>query len=77
MEARATRMEERRRLLHHVEEEEEQLNWVDRLLMRYPVNPIIFNPEFLCFCFAFFFGLAFIYWWGVWIIKKGKDTVFS
>ena len=89
MEARATRMEERRRLLHHVEEEEEREedwvdrllmrcpNWVDRLLMRYPVNPIIFNPEFLFFCFAFFFGLAFIYWWGVWIIKKGKDSVFS
>ena len=88
MEARATRMEGGRRLLHHVEEEDLQLdwvdrllmrcpNWVDRLLMRYPVNPIIFNPEFLFFCFAFFFGLAFIYWWGVWIIKKGKDSVFS
>ena len=89
MEARATRMEERRRLLHHVEVEEEREedcvdrllmrcpNWVDRLLMRYPVNPIIFDPEFLCLCFGFFFGLAFVYWWGVWIIKNGKDTVFS
>ena len=85
MEARATRMEERRRLLHHVEEEEEeQLDWVDRMLVRcpnwvdrYPDNPIIYDPEFRCPCFTLFFGLVFVYWWMVWIIKKGKDTVFS
>ena len=89
MEARATRMEETRRLLHFVEEEEEeQLDWVDRLLMRCPNwvdrlldrcpdNPIVFDPEFRCSCFTLFFGLVFIYWWVVWIIWKGKDSVFS
>ena len=55
MEARATRMEERRRLLHHVEEEDLQLDWVDRLLMRCPNNPIIYDPEFRCPCFTLFF----------------------
>ena len=88
MEARATRMEERRHLLPHVEEEEVQLdwvdrllmrcpNWVDRLLMRCPDNPMIYDPEFRCPCFTLFFGLVFVYWWMVWIIKKGKDSVFS
>ena len=88
MEARATRMEETRRLLHLVEEEQEQLDWVDRLLMRCPNwvdrmllscpdNPMIFDPEFRCSCFSLFFGLVFVYWWMVLIIKKGKDTVFS
>ena len=88
MEARATRMEETRRLLHHVEEEEREEDWVDRLLMRCPNwvdrlldrcpdNPIVFDPEFRCSCFTLFFGLVFIYWWVVWIIWKGKDSVFS
>ena len=88
MEARATRMEERRRLLYHVEEEEREEDWVDRLLMRCPNwvdrlldrcpdNPIVFDPEFRCSCFTLFFGLVFIYWWVVWIIWKGKDSVFS
>ena len=88
MEARATRMEETRRLLHLVEEEEREEDWVDRLLMRCPNwvdrlldrcpdNPIIFDPEFRCSCFTLFFGLVFIYWWVVWIIWKGKDSVFS
>ena len=77
MEARATRMEGGRRLLHHVEEEDLQLDWVDRLLMRCPDNPIIYDPEFRCPCFTIFFGLVFVYWWMVWIIKNGKDTVFS
>ena len=52
-------------------------NWVDRLLLRCPDNPIIFDPEFRCSCFTLFFGLVFIYWWVVWIIWKGKDSVFS
>lgn len=88
MEARATRMEETRRLLHLVEEEEREEDWVDRLLMRCPNwvdrlldrcpdNPIVFDPEFRCSCFTLFFGLVFIYWWVVWIIWKGKDSVFS
>ena len=88
MEARATRMEGGRRLLHHMEEEDLQLdwvdrllmrcpNWVDRMLMRCPDNPIIYDPEFRCPCFTLFFGLVFVYWWMVWIIKNGKDTVFS
>ena len=88
MEARATRMEETRRLLHLVEEEEREEDWVDRLLMRCPNwvdrlldrcpdNPIVFDPEFRCSCFTLFFGLVFIYWWMVWIIKYGKDSVFS
>ena len=88
MEARATRMEERMRLLHLVEEEEGELdwvdrllmrcpNWVDRILMRCPDNPIVFDPEFRCPCFTLCFVLVFVYWWGVWIIKNGKDTVFS
>ena len=88
MEARATRMEETRRLLHLVEEEEREEDWVDRLIMRCPNwvdrlldrcpdNPIVFDPEFRCSCFTLFFGLVFIYWWVVWIIWKGKDSVFS
>ena len=88
MEARATRMEETRRLLHLVEEEEREEDWLDRLLMRCPNwvdrlldrcpdNPIVFDPEFRCSCFTLFFGLVFIYWWVVWIIWKGKDSVFS
>ena len=48
-------MEEGRRLLHHVEEEDLQLDWVDRLLMRCPENPIIYDPEFRCPCFTIFF----------------------
>ena len=78
MEARATRMEERRRLLHHVEEEDLQLDWVDRLLMRCPNNPIIYDPEFRCPCFTLFFSVLYLStggWSGLSKMAKAQFSV--